>query len=336
MASANALRAGRRSGAAGIDSAGIRPRRGVKPVGRNLVMRTSWLWILCGCPYVFGPPDLSEVDGGPPGAEGDPDTDAEIDTSLDPPASIPPVVSSFEVVPRLSEVVLHFALSDPDTELVGSALSLSDGTNQWTVAIPEELDVWEPLGISSVALSIPPIPGTSSWLDCETPVHQVWSAIPVDVDGTVGVAVDAALDIEALGLLPEVGQNLWPDDHTVVSEAPPFMGCVSHELRPGGGYEPDVELARDFEALRFTSDDSDIYVAQLVGSNTNPVDINLFVFGWPNVNEIAGSSLTSGSGSEQLSWNAGFGESWLVEFPFFSLLGGGSPPFRSQFLIAPR
>lgn len=299
-------------------------------------MIRSPLLLLSGCPFVFGPPNLTNVEGGTPftdTVEGNTDLDGDADPSA-------PTVVSFEVVPRMTQVVLHFAIADADNDLVGGSLSVSDGTTGRTFDIPGDVDVWDPLGTSTILLPMVPRPGTQSWLDCNTPVHETWSAVPIDLEGNVGLSVQASLDIVALGSLPE-GDGLGPLGQHVVSEVPPFMGCVGYEIDPDDPRSDNQQLARDVEAIEFTTPPGG-YVAETQWDPANGADIDLYVHFYPIVDVnpqdmIADSidfSVTDGPSPEQATWSATNDQAWLMDLLFFQILGG-EPPFEAQFLVSP-
>ncbi|MEQ1502216.1 MAG: hypothetical protein ABMB14_08290 [Myxococcota bacterium] len=309
---------------------------------------------LFGCPYVFGPPDLSNVDadGDPttPPSDGDADTDADSDADADsdsdadtdPLPGDPPVIATFTVSPRLTQVVVQFALADPDdTSLLGVTLNLNDGTTDRPYVIPD-VTQWDPEGVSTIVVQIPEIPGTPSWLDCDTPVHQTWTLTATDLDGHVSEVAEVPLDVEALGTLPEVG-DVWPLDQHAVAAAPPFTGCVTFEVDPLDPANDNQQLRRDFEGIGFTTTTPANYVAELGWPAANPCDVDLYVYWYPTrdidldgIADVIDSSLQAGAGAETTTWVSQTSEGFLVDFPFFQQLGGGSPPYTAQFLVSVR
>lgn len=296
------------------------------------MFRFTTLLLVGGCPYVFEQPNLSNVDtdGRTPVTDSDFDGDTG-DTEVGGPGA--PTLTSLEVTPRLDAVVFTFSVADVENDLVGGSLRVTDGIDTFLVAIPGDLDVWDPFGLSKATVLL------GEWIDCDTPsVDRTWTVTPTDFADHVGTSLDAFLHIAALGRLPESG-NRWPQDAHRVDEAPPFMGCVTYTYDPDEPGTMREQLFNDLEGVFFVTPESRDYRVSLTWAPD--ADLDVYVLPDPIVDvdgdgnpDVAAFSTTY-SRPEQAVVTADAGDSWLFDPTFFDLVSGGLPPFDGFFLVSP-
>lgn len=115
----------------------------------------SLVLVLAGCPWVFGPPDLSNVPGptipDPTGSTGS--TGSTGHTGAPTPTghtgTPEPGVLEVVAVPTSVGIALLMQAPDPDarTEL-GGTVRIGDGVDELSLALPDDLLRWDPLGQS--------------------------------------------------------------------------------------------------------------------------------------------------------------------------------------------
>jgi hypothetical protein len=91
----------------------------------------TWL-LLPGCPFVFGPPDLSNVPGSAPSTDGEPDTTETGTGPPDPtgdtgPPPVPPEITDARVDRNWEGFTFRVAITDPDGDLSGGRVVVDDG-----------------------------------------------------------------------------------------------------------------------------------------------------------------------------------------------------------------
>lgn len=291
------------------------------------VFRFSALLLVSGCPYVFSEPDFGNVD--------DPSGDPFVQDSAPDPVGGEgaPSVTSFSVTPRLDGAIVSFSASDAEGDLVGGSVVVTDGTETWTLSIPDDLDRWNPDGVSKATLPL------GAWIGCDSPdVDRTFSLVPIDFAGNEGAPRDASFHITTVGTLPENG-NRWPQDAHRLDVSPPFMGCVTFEADPDEPGSVREQLFGDVEAMFFVTPLAGAYRVALTWAPA--ADMDIFVLSDPlldadgdEIPDVTCESTTY-SMPEQTVLSARAGDSWLFDPTFFDLLPGGDPPFDAFFLISP-
>ena len=118
--------------------------------------------LLAGCPYIFGDPDLANVDVGLPvdtddtddtdvDTVTDPDTDTDTDVTPTIPGDPPTVTSGRVALVFIDRLEIEFSVVDPDADLLGGTLELLDGTNVLqTWNLPEDIPGWDPAAVNPI------------------------------------------------------------------------------------------------------------------------------------------------------------------------------------------
>jgi hypothetical protein len=302
--------------------------------------------VLAGCPFLFEPPDESNVPGGDAqNPDGDADTDGDADSDADSDADTDvdenaPSIPSFTVSPRLDSVLVRFSIADLDDDLVGGTIVISNGSSEYPLAIPGEIvPSWEPNGISIVELP------TQLPIDCSEPVNQTWTITATDLAGHSGPAKEFQLGIPAVGVVPE--GFVWPEPH-LVSDFPPFSGCVEYEQADPDDTTTPVrnQLRADFEAVGFTTPSTGNYIIEVDWDHSNPYDTDVYVYymvGGTTVDlnpadgyaDTITSAYTVGDVAEQVTFAATAGDDWMVDFPFWNFYPDTTQPYRAMFLVTP-
>lgn len=102
-------------------------------------MGVGWIWMLLGCPFIFGPPELGPTDRGIV----DPDSANTDDTGVR--TGSPPEVT-FEIETTFDAIDLLLVLEDPDGDLEGGVLQWSTSTESSSpIRIPDDLASWNVL-----------------------------------------------------------------------------------------------------------------------------------------------------------------------------------------------
>ena len=220
-----------------------------------------------GCPFVFGPPDLSKVDivvtDGDSGTEvTTPTVDTE-DTGTAPTFDVPTVVD-FQLKRFVDKLGFAFSVVDTDDDFVsGKVTFMSDveGSAPLIYTIPGDLDLWEPLARSVVTVP-------QDWLPCDG-LTEKWTITVTDAAGHVGPPVEAELRINGLGLVQE--GNLY--DFGWLGET--TVACVEFNADPLNPDPIQNQLQLDREDLRFVAVSSGTYAFELAWQNVMDADSRL-------------------------------------------------------------
>jgi hypothetical protein len=207
-----------------------------------------------GCPFVFGPPDLSRVDRGAP-ADADTDTDADTDADADTdtdgptgdsgPSADAPTVLSFAVAPHVQGVTFLFSSADPQQDYAGGEVVLSDGSTELRLLVPDDIPGFDANGVNAIR-----VPRAAGWLACDDEVHEQWTLTIRDFAGNVSAPAVAPLDAAPVRL-PEIGNRLADVHRPWEGQEPPFLACVTLEADPADGTPDGIELSSDLEPIRF-------------------------------------------------------------------------------------
>lgn len=223
------------------------------------VVRPSACVLLTGCPYIFGPPDLSRL-AEPTAAsvpdtslatDAEPDVDTATTTDVVPPPRAPKVVQ-FEPIPELDQVTVLLAILEGDAPLLGGTVEVTAGEYAWSLRIPQDFSSWNPLG-TSVAVIQP-----YALLPCAGYTSDLFVTVTDSASVRSAVAVEN-VTISGLGVLPE-----QVDDTTVDPPTATWTACVS--------FESDVPLTGDVENVSFTADASGAYSVWLAGEGEVDLD----------------------------------------------------------------
>jgi hypothetical protein len=160
-------------------------------------VRSSILFLgLAGCPYIFGPPDLSNTDadsGGtttPGTVTGNIEpTEPSTTTGTNPNA---PLLSSVVAAPRFDAVEISFRVDDPNGDLIGSTVMVDQGDVLTQYVVPADLEVWSQFGVSS--LIVPKA------LSCDG-YAEAWELTLTDAAGNASATVPVAATVRTTGIL---------------------------------------------------------------------------------------------------------------------------------------
>jgi len=313
------------------------------------VFRHGALLLLAGCPFIFGPPDMSNVsdEGGTDDTtdgdadtdtdgDGDADTDEDTDTTdtdIDP--GLLPVVHSFDLSPRMDSVMLEFDVTDAQGDLDGGSVEISNGTDGWTLAIPGGIDDWHTPGKSFHSLEMqdwlfPDLdPGPAYDPDCDAGSDLTWSLTAVDDAGHRSAAFQTPLSIPTMGLLPDIDPYPYLD-----AGVPPFVLCAE--------FEDATQFARqnDIEAVKFLTPVTGDYLFQLKWQKD--ADLDIFVYDLPSGDFVVPDEPYDGygygyyDGFEDLHHHLDGGQNWEVWVSYYlSPIGSNDPPYLGRLLVTP-
>ena len=305
---------------------------------RLRVVRHGALLLLAGCPYIFGPPDMSNVKDEGDGddttdgdADTDTDADGDADTDIDP--VVPPVVTSFEISPRLLAMSIAFEVDDEQSDLSGGTLEISDGDDVYTLDIPADIDDWNGEGAPSYHMLdldktwlFPDLDAGAAYVpDCDAGEDATWTLTAVDAAGHRSEPLGNHLVIPAFGTLPE------PDYPYVDAGAPPFVFCAEFEDALGSGRYTDIE------AIEFTSATTGVYVFDLGWEKE--VDLDILLYDLPTYEPVDTAYDGQGYGyipPEDLVWSLVGGQDWVVQVRYWDIpLGTNDPPYLGRLLVTP-
>lgn len=265
------------------------PHRGLVPVIALLS---------AGCPFVFGPPDLSNVDLDPSGGSGEP-------------AEVGPAILSLGGHRLLDQAKFEISLPD-DEEIIGGRLEMSSAEGErFSLVIPDEIEGWKPGSVSTFELPLP-------FLDCEEGYSSTWTAQIVDRAGRIGPMSSTTLSVTALGRFVE---SYYAHDAGYVTE--PLVACVSFEGDPLSS-DFDQQLQADLEGIQFRVLQVADYSISL-GWPTS-IDIDLYLYDTSSLpgTEIA-SSISYGPLWESVVVPLQPGIPYQLVPYFFSRNGAGLP-----------
>ncbi|MCB9687015.1 MAG: hypothetical protein H6735_18390 [Alphaproteobacteria bacterium] len=242
-------------------------------------MRPLALLTLTGCPFIFEPPDLSNVDGGSDtdtdvftdtdadadadtdsdtdsdtDADTDSDTDADTDSDTDADTDSdtdtgipgdPPSVVALHVIPHFDDARLEFSIADVDGDLIGGNIEFSDGTNVFVKQIPGDLDVWDQFGTSMVT-----VPQPVNRFQCGIDMVQNWTARATDFAGHRGASFPVTLTVPSYGVLPDRNNN-WPQasHQEWQNQDPPLHACTQYEDDPTNAASINTDLRNEVEGM---------------------------------------------------------------------------------------
>lgn len=290
-------------------------------------MRWLPLAALGGCPFLFGPPDLSHVDG--PDGDADPHTGSSAGTHSAPLPSDGPEVLSFTVSPRLGGVALSFVVTDPQGDFAGGTVTASDGTDAFVFAIPADVPDFNANGVNSVVVARDP-----SWVGCDTDTAEAWTLTVTDFAGHPSAPASAAFSLVSAGVFPEIGDNRATDHHTF-DTPPPWLACVEFEADPTQPPPDLAELASDHENIEYALTAG---VWTLGVSWTDPINLDTVLFD-PDLSYPQPCAEFSygvpAPGSVECTFTAVDGD-YLYDPMLFNARITGEPRFRVVVLLSPQ
>lgn len=230
--------------------------------------------LLTGCPYIFGPPDLSNVDRSLVGTDQTDDTvtpvptgDSRVDTKHSDTGTEKPdptPVITVEAVATATNIELRFAITDADGDLEKAILAWSDGTVAKT-----ELPLKGGKGISwneltyEGSLELDPVPA-----DCSAAsIDRTFAVQITDTAGNVSEAAEARLEL----LVLDTGSPTNPGQRQLGTITAPALLCGHLEEgdardRWGTTHEPGGDWN-----IRFTHQGTpgvDLAVRSIAGTRT--------------------------------------------------------------------
>lgn len=145
--------------------------------------------VLFACPFVSGPPDLSQVD-----AVADSAVDILDTAPTTGPEGPEPHLDALTVTPEADRYDLSFTAVDGDLDIDGGTLRLSVGADVRTFAIPADLRAWsaDGQGIASWTADVPCLGASVEW-----------TAVLTDRAAHVSAPRVAAIDLTGLGTAAE-------------------------------------------------------------------------------------------------------------------------------------
>lgn len=219
--------------------------------------------VLAGCPYIFGEPDLANVDGQPVDTDVAPDTDVDTETDTEPPTipgDTPQVTSADVEVVYVDHLALAFSVVDADVDLLGGTVRLLDGTNElqsWD--IPDDLPDWDPAGVNWLDHYVP-IPCTGYSPDLRLVVEDLAGhasepfLVPFSVAPVAAPSGSTTVVALAVPSLPAT----WCSTANLVNAAPPveddyftFSNPVDGELLISLDWDP--ALLVDIDLVLYTA-----------------------------------------------------------------------------------
>jgi hypothetical protein len=291
------------------------------------------LLALAGCPYIFDEPDTSNVDDDKPETDGDTDadtdadadSDTDVDTDTDGDADAPEVLS-FDVSPRMNGIVLRFELDDPQDNLDGGAIEVSNGSDEWTIQIPGGIDDWNPSAPSEDLLAL-----DNEWLfpgldagtpDCGAGSDLTWTLTAVDAEDHRSVPASERLVVAGEGIVAEPDYPALP-----VGSDPPFVICGEF---PQSG---EVGRSNDIDIFTFVTPEAGTYWFELEWQET--ADMDFYVFTQPGGEIAIPNTYSYGYGYEfgLLQVDVG-GTEWLGQIDYFEA-PLDEPPYVGRLLVTP-
>jgi hypothetical protein len=285
------------------------------------VMLTRWtiplVCLLSGCPFVFGPPDLSRIDRQTRDSGTETETETGTETETDG-ALHAPIVVSMSLVPSIESLAVSFAVADTELDLVGGRVTLvSEGGEELELQIPEEIDHWDALGTSFISIPI-------EFLSCDDGYHTSWTLTVTDAAGHTSAPSSADLEIQALGLLPES-----PEDHKLGVLGGPTVMCVSYEYDEHDAQPINWQLQADIEAVRFGVGESGLYRVEAAWQSAMQVGLYLYADGY---GAIGGYSYEYGASQRTIWGELEEGELYQLRPSFWSR-NGADPPYEVTLLV---
>jgi hypothetical protein len=226
-------------------------------------LRLLPLWGLAGCPFVFGAPDLSNVDQA---NSDDTSEDTGTDTDTEVPVFDLPDVVSFQGRRLLESVEFELQLADEDLDLVGGTLELTSSVGDTlSLSIPEDIDVWQADGTSTLTLEAP-------FLDCQEGYDATWTARVIDAGGHEGLPQATDVMVEALGALPESDYS-----HDIGYITGGTVACVTFNTTIGSTEPPLLQLQNDGEGIDFRVPDTASWTIEVAWLSEMDVDLFMFI-----------------------------------------------------------
>jgi hypothetical protein len=227
-------------------------------------LRLLPLWGLAGCPYVFGAPDLSNVDQATTQDSGE-ETGTDTDTEV-PGFDLPDVIS-LQGRRFIDFVRFELQVADEDLDLVGGTLELSSTVGDtMTLRIPEDIDIWQADGTSTITLP-------TSFLDCMEGYDATWTARVTDAAGHQGLPQATDVMVEGLGSYPES-----PYAHEAGYLTGSAVACVTFNVAVGTPPGETLQALRDdLEGVNFLVPDTANWTIEVAWPSTMDVDLFLFV-----------------------------------------------------------
>jgi hypothetical protein len=276
-------------------------------------MTTRWTMplvsLLSGCPFVFGPPDLSNVDRRPR----DPAVQAETGTEPET-EPLAPVIVSMQLAPSIDSLAVRFAVADTDLDLVGGHVTLASAQGEeLELQIPDEIERWDALGTSMVSLPI-------DFLSCDTGYEATWTLTVTDAAGHTSAPSAAEIEVVGLGLLPES-----PEAHRVGVLGPATVMCVSYESLD----DTNWQLQSDTEMVRFGVEEAGLYRIEAAWQSAMQVWLYLYADGYSPI----GGYLYEYAANERTIWGELSPDELYQAVPSFGLRNGAQPPYEVTLLI---
>ncbi|MFT4622479.1 MAG: hypothetical protein ACI8PZ_001135 [Myxococcota bacterium] len=176
------------------------------------MIRIVGLLTLTGCPFIFGPPDLSNVS-----SDSAVDTATSVTTPTGTPVTTPtgtadpdaPMLSDVTAAPRFDSVDLSFRVDDPNGDLIGATVAVDQGSTVLQYIVPADLDLWSQFDVSHLT-----VPRTTP---CEG-YAEAWEVILTDAGGHVSPTVPVAATVRSAGIVPAGDTDIGP-------LLPPLTAC---------------------------------------------------------------------------------------------------------------
>ena len=214
---------------------------------------------LAGCPYIFGPPDLSNVirdSGAPPttspsGTTPAGTTPTGTTTGTNPDA---PVLSEVTATPGFDTVAVQFRVEDRNGDLTGATVSVDTGAAVLQYTVPADLESWSQFDVSELA-----VPKATP---CEG-YTEAWEVTITDAAGNPSAPVPVAVAVRGSATVPVGGTDLG-------ALAPPSTVCG--QIEQVDPRQEDHLFVQPAAAGRYTFD--------LYWSDPS-ADLDLYVFDGP-------------------------------------------------------
>ena len=267
------------------------------------------LFLLIGCPYIFGPP---EVPSGPDSVplDADTDTDADTDADTDTDSGTTPAGTTTgtttTTVPLPPEITLitttfhygfaHLVLDIQSTgTLEGGVVTVDDGGVPIALSIPTDLAAWDPSGIATLEFPT----GTPC-----TGLDLAWTLSVTDSAGRQGANAYSALVVPGL-------------DHNE-PDRPNELGSVPGPLILCG----ELGNSNDNDGFTFTDLDGD-WTFSLHDETVPPANRDM------ELEDSTGTilaSATTANDPDAFSWT--FDPTETYEVNVFSPVGGSGSPWQ--------
>ncbi len=208
--------------------------------------------LLAGCPFVFGPPDYSNVGGNDDSADTDTVTDtSDTDTTTNGSA---PLLLSFDLGTNGVDLVAEFTVSDAEPDLLGGQIHMTDKdqvTTSFSIpgALPE-LD-WDQFGTSTLLLPLPP--------GCE-PIDESWTMVIEDLATNQSEPLDSTFVKSGLGTIAEP-----------LAE-PEALGAID---LPASWCSTATDVA-DADRFEFTPNQSGAFEIRMIWGDLNDIDVYIY------------------------------------------------------------